>query len=75
MRAVIHLIQENVATLVACGAGMSRSPAIVAAAIARLSNQPPEEWLNKLVEGQPHDLAANLWRDVLSATSPHVGAP
>ncbi len=61
---VEHLMKSQMQTLVACGAGMSRSPAIVAAALARVEQRSPDECLEQLVQGQPHDVSPRLWADV-----------
>src|SRR5687767_2812607 len=62
--AVEHLIESQTATLVACGAGMSRSPAIVAAALARIEGRSAEEVLQELVAGGPHDVSPLFWDEV-----------
>ena len=50
-------IASGVPTLVACGAGMSRSPAIVAAAMAPTERITLVDALGKLIAGQPHDVS------------------
>jgi protein-tyrosine phosphatase len=62
-----RLIEQQVPTLVACGAGMSRSPAIVAAALSMIDGHAPEECLAALVEGQPHDVSPLFWAEVKRA--------
>jgi len=62
-----RLIEHQVPTLVACGAGMSRSPAIVAAALSMIDGREPEECLESLVAGQPHDVSPLFWADVKRA--------
>lgn len=61
------LLRDNVPTLVACSAGMSRSPALAAAAIARLESRDLNECLLACVEGGPADISPLLWRDVVEA--------
>lgn len=61
------LLRDNVPTLVACSAGMSRSPALAAAAIARLHSRDPSECLMGCVEGGAADVSSLLWRDVVDA--------
>lgn len=61
------LLRDNVPTLVACSAGMSRSPALAAAAIARIEGRDPNECLMECVEGGPADVSPLLWRDVVDA--------
>ena len=64
---VVSLIQSQTSTLVACGAGMSRSPAIVAAAQAKIENRPAEECLATLVADHPHDVSPLFWAAVTRA--------
>jgi hypothetical protein len=74
LRLAVHAVMESLAdqrpTLVACSGGMSRSPAIVAAAIAAMKGETADEWLVRVVEGAPHDVAPLLWRDVKQAIVP-----
>jgi protein-tyrosine phosphatase len=65
--AIVQLVQEGVPTLVACSAGMSRAPAIAAAAVASLRDQSPDDCLGKIVAGQPHDVSPQLWGDIKQA--------
>ena len=61
----VHLhISAKIPILVTCSGGMSRSPAIVAAAIACAKNEPPDEWLKRVATTGPHDVAPALWNDV-----------
>jgi protein-tyrosine phosphatase len=61
------LIRSQTPTLVACGAGMSRSPAIVAAALAGIEGRDSDECLEQLVREGPHDVSPRLWADVRQA--------
>jgi hypothetical protein len=61
---VAHFIASGMPTLVACGAGMSRSPAIVAAAIAKTERITLMDALGKLTAGQPHDVSPGLLQDI-----------
>ena len=63
----VRLVKENVPTLVACGAGMSRSPAVVAMALAKINDKSPDECLAALVAGQPHDVSPLFWDDLQRA--------
>ncbi len=62
--AVVSLVEKQIPTLVFCGAGMSRSPAIAAAALALSRGDPLDETLRAVVSGQPHDIAPSLWGDI-----------
>ena len=46
---VAGLIRDAVPTLVGCGAGLSRSPCIAGAAIARVRGCPADEGLNTVL--------------------------
>ena len=61
---VAALIRQGTSTFVFCGAGMSRSPAIVAAAVAVVEGADPNAVLQRIVAGQPHDVSPVLWQDV-----------
>ena len=60
-------IRKVVPTLVVCGAGMSRSPAIVAAALAIVRGESLDDSLQALIAGHPHDVSPLLWQDVKNA--------
>ena len=68
LHAAIHtvasLLTNQVPTLVYCGAGMSRSPAVVAAALSIVQGGSPEERLRQVVAGHPHDVSPQLWEAV-----------
>jgi protein-tyrosine phosphatase len=59
-----ELLQSRTPTLVACSAGMSRSPAIVAAALSILEKADPDSVLLQIASTGPHDVAPALWSDV-----------
>ena len=64
---VANLISQNTRTLVACFAGMSRSPCIAAAALAIHSNESPNEILQGISEWKRLDVSALFWQDVIEA--------
>lgn len=64
---VARLLHESVPTLVACSGGMSRSPAIVAAVLARERGISADDCLLQLVVGQPHDVSPSLWHEIKKA--------
>lgn len=64
--ATVGLIRDRVPTLVACGAGMSRSPAVVAVGISLASGRPPDETLTVVRDGAPADVHPALWADLLA---------
>jgi hypothetical protein len=61
---VASLLKTGIPTLVFCGAGMSRSPPVVAAALAIVRGGSPDERLNQVVSGHPHDVSGQLWADM-----------
>ena len=63
------MLRNNVPTLVACSAGMSRSPALAAAAISRLNHRDANECLLECIEGGAADVSPGLWNDILKVMS------
>jgi hypothetical protein len=64
IEAVTGMVAAGVSTLVTCGAGMSRSPVITAAALSRHSGERLETVLERLLQGGPSDVSPNLLADV-----------
>jgi hypothetical protein len=64
IQTVVVLLQEQMPTLVCCGAGMSRSPAIAAAVVSLLHGGTPDDRLREVVQGHPHDVSPLLWAAV-----------
>ena len=60
----VEFARARVPTLVACSAGMSRSPAIVAAALALVERQSADDVLLRIASDGPHDVAPALWADI-----------
>jgi len=69
VEAVASLIRAEVPTLVACSAGMSRSVAVVACALAIVEECPAAEMLRKIAVGGPADVSPGLWKQFLGATA------
>ena len=63
---VAALIGAPVKTLVACSAGMSRSVAIAAAAVAKSRDESPDFHLACVASASPADVSPKLWQDILS---------
>ena len=61
---VVSLSHKEVPMLVYCSAGMSRSPAVVAGAMAVLQGGSPDDRLRQIAVGHPHDVSPQLWQDV-----------
>ncbi len=64
IQVVVSLLKRQIPTLVYCGAGMSRSPAVVAAALSIVQGGSPEGRLKEIVAGHPHDVSPHLWEAV-----------
>jgi hypothetical protein len=58
------LLRARTPTLVYCSGGMSRSPAIAAAALAVVTGRPLANCLAEVVAAGAHDVSPGLWRDV-----------
>jgi protein-tyrosine phosphatase len=63
------LIAGNVPTLVCCSNGMSRSLAVVAAALAKVVGGSADERLKQITFGRPADVSSVLWREIRAAIS------
>ena len=61
---VVALLRAELPTLVCCGAGMSRSPAVAAGALAILRGGNPDDHLRRIALGHPHDISPQLWQEV-----------
>lgn len=70
---VAALIRLKVPTLVCCGMGLSRSPAIAAAGMALALDQPADEMMRRLADCHPVDVSPALWAEVrrISRISTH----
>ncbi len=60
-RTVADLLKANIATLVYCSVGMSRSPAIAAASIALTTKQPLDQALATVRRAGDVDVSPGLW--------------
>jgi protein-tyrosine phosphatase len=58
------LLRAAVPTFLFCSAGMSRSPAVAAAAIARITKLPLLDCLTQITTGHAHDVAPGFICDV-----------
>jgi hypothetical protein len=62
---VATLLKLHVPTLVCCSMGISRAPAVAAAALAMLHAQPPEQCLQRVVEHHTTDISPGFWNEVV----------
>jgi protein-tyrosine phosphatase len=67
IRTIGALLDAGVPTLVACSGGMSRSPVLVAWALAVASGQQPDACLLELARGEPCDVSPLLWHETQRA--------
>jgi hypothetical protein len=61
---VASLIEREIATLVCCSAGMSRSPCLVAAALCLRENTPFDETLVRVAGMGPADISPGLCDEI-----------
>lgn len=61
---LIRFIQAGEPTLVACSGGMSRSPAIVAAALSKINATSFDEAVEQIAATGPCDVAPGLWNEI-----------
>jgi hypothetical protein len=65
----VTLLRHKVPTLVSCGAGVSRAPAIAAAALVRLGRPTLQDAMLYLAQFGHCDVSAGLLQDVVRATA------
>jgi protein-tyrosine phosphatase len=58
------LIRMRIPTLVCCDFGLSRSPAVAAAALAVAHEEAPEACLQRVVEHHHGDVSPGLWSEI-----------
>jgi hypothetical protein len=61
-------LQLGLPTLVACSAGLSRSPAVAAMAVALWQGREASDVLHETTAEAPHDVAPALWARLTSLT-------
>jgi hypothetical protein len=65
IRTTASLLNLAVPTLVCCSAGLSRGPAIVAAALSTVTHQTPEDCLRQVSKSVAHDVSPGFWNEVV----------
>jgi hypothetical protein len=60
-------------TIVACSAGMSRSLAVTAVALAKIRNESPDRCLAEVAGVGPADVSPRLWLEIRSACFENAG--
>ena len=69
VRTVAALVASNVPTLVCCGSGLSRAPAVAAAALALANGRTPEASLKEITHHHHSDVSPGLWGELVSVLS------
>src|SRR3954454_13161197 len=64
IRTVASLIDSGTPTLVCCSGGMSPSPPTVAASLALVHHESPEECLKSVTRHHPSDVPPGLWWEI-----------
>ena len=59
-------VRAGIPTLVCCSAGMSRSPSIVAGALAMVDGGDPNASLKRVISNHPHDVSPAFWDIVVN---------
>ncbi len=64
IQATTVLLNAKVPTLISCSQGLSRSPAIAAAALATRDRVHPQDALRRIMDARHLDVTSGLWQDV-----------
>ncbi len=64
IQTVITLLQSETRALLACSAGMSRSPTVAAFSIGKFLNQSPGEVLKRIGKDKKLEIKETLWKDL-----------
>jgi protein-tyrosine phosphatase len=74
VQTVVNLLVAGQRTLVACNAGMSRSPAVAAAALSVVRGEEPDRVLSQIGELRSLEVSPRLWEQLI-AILPAVRRP
>ena len=69
VRSISTLIASGTPTLVCCGAGLSRAPALVASALSLVRRDSPETFLKLVARHHPSDVSPGLWGDLMQLST------
>ena len=72
---VATLLKMRIPLLMTCGGGVSRSPAVAAAALSIVDGQTPEECLRRVVKQHASDVSPGLWNEIVAVLSAHARPP
>jgi hypothetical protein len=65
LRSLAVLLRMRMPTLLCCGVGLSRTPAVAAAVLSLVTNEEPDACLRRVVEYHHSDVSPGLWHDLL----------
>ena len=71
VQTLVDLLANGTRTIIACSAGMSRSPTVAAHSLAFHLSEQPENVISRIAEIKSLELKPELWNDVGSVL-PHV---
>ena len=63
-------LAQEIPLFICCSAGMSRSPAVAAAALARVRQMSLEDALEAIAANRPHDVLPGLWAQIEETCAP-----
>ncbi len=72
---VATLLKMHVPLLVICGGGVSRSPAVAAAALAVVDGDAPEACLRRVAQQHRSDVSPGLWNEIVAVLANHSRPP
>jgi hypothetical protein len=61
---VATFLRMRIPTLLSSNYGMSRAPAVAAAALAMLHREPAKDWLERVLLHHPGDVSPGFWNEV-----------
>jgi protein-tyrosine phosphatase len=71
----VTLVNARFATLISCGGGMSRSPAIAAAVLSRINHISPGEAMKQVAATGPHDVTPLFWQAIVEVLAKMTALP
>jgi hypothetical protein len=64
VQTVAALLRLHVPTLIVCSMGLSRAPALAAAALAVVHGETPADCLQRVLAQHPGDVSPGLWNEL-----------
>ena len=68
IQTLVDFLSHGTRTLIACSAGLSRSPTIAAFGLAKHKNEPPSEILKQIGELKALEINGVFWNDAVRAS-------